>query len=149
MFSQHPSTDLLARGRNAGDEWHKCRANPEIVAAKNCFPIHARRMLMERICYTFELAPDEEAEYERRHKEMWPEMHAALQMAGFKSHSLFRRGRDVIAYAECEPTAAAAVAALEKMEVNVRWSGYMRSLMTRSVDSDGNFFIVDEIWHLD
>jgi L-rhamnose mutarotase len=104
---------------------------------------------MERICYTFELAPGEEAEYERRHHEMWPEMHAALHAAGFRSHSLFRRGLEVIAYAECEPTAAETWAKLEKTEVNPRWTAYIRALMTRAVDSDGNLFIFDEIWHLE
>ncbi len=104
---------------------------------------------MERMCYTFELVAGQESEYDRRHDEIWPEMCVALQEAGFRNHSLFRRGRDVIAYAECEPTAAAAVAALEAMEVNVRWSAYMRALMTRAVDSDGKFLTVDEIWHLD
>ncbi len=59
---------------------------------------------MERLCYTFDLAPGVEREYERRHAEVWPEMLAALKEAGFSNYSLFRRGREVIAYAECEPT---------------------------------------------
>jgi L-rhamnose mutarotase len=90
-----------------------------------------------------------EAEYERRHAEIWPELVAALAEAGFSNYSLFRRGTEVIAYAECEPTVETALAKLESTEVNARWSAYIRSLMTRSVDEDGRFFTVDEIWHLD
>jgi len=38
---------------------------------------------------------------------------------------------------------------LEATDVNARWSTYIRSIMTRTVDADGKFFTVDEIWHLD
>lgn len=102
---------------------------------------------MERICYTFELAEGMEAEYERRHAEVWPEQIVAIREAGFSNYSLFRRGREVIAYAECEPTVAAAIAKLEASEVNARWSAFIRSIMSRSVDENGRFFAVDEIWH--
>jgi len=34
---------------------------------------------MERLCYTFDLAPGVEREYERRHAEVRPEMLAALK----------------------------------------------------------------------
>jgi L-rhamnose mutarotase len=104
---------------------------------------------MERICYTFDLIPGMEAEYERRHARVWPELESALKEAGFSNYSLFRRGTEVIAYAECEPTVEEALARLADYEVNERWSVYIRSIMTRSVDEEGRFFTVPEIWHLD
>lgn len=104
---------------------------------------------MERLCYTFDLAPGMEAEYERRHAELWPELVEALRAAGFSNYSLFRRGLEVIAYCECEPSAEVALARLEATEVNARWAAHIRSLMTRSVDEHGRFFTVNEIWHLD
>ncbi len=42
---------------------------------------------MERLCYTFDLAPGVEREYERRHAEVWPEVLAALKEAGFSNYS--------------------------------------------------------------
>lgn len=104
---------------------------------------------MERICYTFDLAAGMEEEYERRHAEIWPELVTALKEAGFSNYSLFRRETEVIAYAECDPTVDAALARLAAYDVNDRWSAYIRSLMTRSVDPEGRFFTVREIWHLD
>jgi L-rhamnose mutarotase len=104
---------------------------------------------VERLCYTFDLIPGMEEEYERRHAEVWPDLLAALKESGFSNYSLFRRGTEVIAYTECEPTVAAALARLESYEVNARWSSYIRSIMTRSVDEEGQFFAVREIWHLD
>jgi L-rhamnose mutarotase len=104
---------------------------------------------MERLCYTFDLTPGMEEEYERRHNEAWPELLEALKDSGFSNYSLFRRGLEVIAYVECEPSFEQAMARLARTEVSGRWNVYIRSLMTRSVDPDGRFFTVREIWHLD
>ena|SRR5579871_953516 len=104
---------------------------------------------MERLCYTFDLTPGLEEEYERRHAEIWPELVQALQESGFSNYSLFRRGVEVIAYAECDPSFEQAMAKLRTYEVSDRWNLHIRSLMTRSVDAEGRFFTVPEIWHLD
>lgn len=104
---------------------------------------------MERFCYTFELASGMEDEYLRRHVAVWPELLAALKQAGFSNYSLFRRGTEVIAYAECEPTIEEALSKLEATEINAQWSTYIRSLMTRSVDANGRLFIAEQFWHLD
>jgi L-rhamnose mutarotase len=104
---------------------------------------------MERLCYVFELAPGQEEEYLRRHADVWPEVMEAITAAGFSNYSLFRRGREVYAYAECEPTIAAAMEKLEATEINARWSAYIRSVMTRAVDEQGRLFTAEEIWHLD
>jgi L-rhamnose mutarotase len=104
---------------------------------------------MERLCYVFELAPGQEEEYLRRHADVWPELIEAITAAGFSNYSLFRRGREVYAYAECEPTIATAMEKLEATEINARWSAYIRAVMTRAVDEQGRLFTAEEIWHLD
>lgn len=104
---------------------------------------------MERFCYTFELAPGMEAEYERRHKEIWPDLVQAIKDAGFSNYSLFRRGRKVIAYAECHPNSQSALNRLELQDVSLDWNSYIRSIMTSAVDSEGRLFTYDEMWHLD
>ncbi len=77
---------------------------------------------MQRFCFTFTLRPGSEAEYQRRHDEIWPEMVEALQQAGIHNYTLFRRGLDVIAYAECEPDAETAFAKIAATDVDARWS---------------------------
>lgn len=104
---------------------------------------------MERLCYTFDIRADAVEEYERRHARLWPELESAMKESGFSNYSLFRRGLEVIAYCECEPTVAEALATLSAYDVSERWNAYIRSLMTRAVDADGKFFRVSEIWHLD
>jgi L-rhamnose mutarotase len=90
-----------------------------------------------------------ETEYERRHADVWPDLIAALKNAGFSNYTLFRRGTEVVAYAECEPTIAEAMGQLESTEVNSRWIEYIRAIMIRAVDVDGRLFTFEEMWHVD
>ena len=104
---------------------------------------------MERLCFTFELHAGKEAEYKRRHDEIWPELVEAIQQAGFKNYSLFRRGLTVVAYVECHPDAASAFAKLADNEANRRWAEWFRDVIVSLTDADGNLFTLDEVWHLD
>jgi L-rhamnose mutarotase len=104
---------------------------------------------MERFCFTFELRPGAEAEYQRRHDEIWPELVAALKDAGVSNYTLFRRDRQVIAYCECEPDAATAFGNVGATEVNRRWSAWFEDVIERLTDADGELFQAHEVWHLD
>ena len=59
---------------------------------------------MERLCFTFKLYPGQEAEYKRRHDEIWPDLVEAIQQAGLRNYSLFRRGQDVVDMSSVIPT---------------------------------------------
>jgi L-rhamnose mutarotase len=104
---------------------------------------------MERVCFTFELRPGTEDEYKRRHDEIWPDLVAAIQDAGLRNYSLFRRGSQVIAYAECHPDVATAFGKIGATDVNRRWSEWFEDVIVALTDEDGNLFRADEVWHLD
>ena len=101
---------------------------------------------MERICFTFELRAGTEDEYKRRHDAIWPELVEAIRAAGIRNYSLFRRGRQVIAYAECHPDVATAFGATE---VNRRWAEWFEDVIVSLTDEEGNLLRADEVWHLD
>lgn len=104
---------------------------------------------MERLCFTFTIRPGTEDEYKRRHDEIWPELVEAIQASGFTNYSLFRRGLQVIAYAECVPDVETAFAKLGGHEVNARWSEWFTDIIEELTDEEGNVFRADEVWHLD
>ena len=104
---------------------------------------------MERICFTFEIRPGTEAEYKRRHDEIWPELVDAIRESGFRNYSLFRRGTQVVAYAECHPDRATAFAKLREHEVNARWSTWFEDVIVALADERGELFHLEEVWHLD
>ncbi len=104
---------------------------------------------MERLCFTFEIRPGTEAEYKKRHDEIWPELVEAITGAGLKNYTLFRRGTEIIAYVECEPSVEVAFAKLAPTEVNARWSKWFEDVIVSLTDEDGNLYRVEEVWHLD
>ena len=104
---------------------------------------------MERICFTFEIYAGKEAEYKRRHDEIWPELVTAIQDAGIKNYSLFRRSTEIIAYAECHPDVATAFGKVGATEVNARWAAWFEDVIVKLADEQGNLFRADEVWHLD
>jgi len=104
---------------------------------------------MERLCFLIELEPGTEQEYERRHDELWPEMHAALKAAGYRNYSLFRRGSTVIGYAECVPDVAAVLAAMDAAPVTPPWNESFQGIIRRITDDAGDLIRAAEVWHLD
>jgi L-rhamnose mutarotase len=104
---------------------------------------------MERLCFTFEVHPGKEAEYKQRHDEIWPELVADIQAAGFENYSLFRRGTQVIGYVECEPDVATAFAKLGTSDPNARWATWFEDVIVALVDENGELFTLAEVWHLD
>lgn len=104
---------------------------------------------MQRVCFLMEIIPGQEAEYEKRHREIWPELTAALSDAGVRNYTLFRRGTSVIAYAECHPDAATAFGTVGRTEVNARWARWFTDVLASHTDDSGNLIEAAEVWHLD
>jgi L-rhamnose mutarotase len=104
---------------------------------------------MERFCFTFEIRPGTEAEYKRRHDEIWPELVGVIHDAGITNYSLFRRGTSIIAYCECEPDAATAFAKVGAHEANARWSEWFKDIIVSLTGPDGKLVDYPEVWHLD
>ncbi len=63
---------------------------------------------MERVAFYLRIFPGTEAEYDRRHAEVWPELVDEIRESGIRKLHRFRRGTDVWYYAECEPDAKTA-----------------------------------------
>ena len=57
---------------------------------------------MPAYAWVLEVRPGYEAEYRRRHDEIWPEMTEALGRAGFRNYSIFRHGLTLFGYFECD-----------------------------------------------
>jgi L-rhamnose mutarotase len=104
---------------------------------------------VERICFKFEIYPGQEAEYKRRHDEIWPELVAEIEAAGLRNYSLFRKDQEVVAYVECHPDAATAFAKIANGEANARWSEWFEDVIVALTDENGDLFTLDEVWHLD
>jgi len=68
-------------------------------------------------------------EYEKRHREIWPEMVGALKEAGVCRYSIFRSGNELFGYYECEKGSAYAAQSKAASKVFADWQEYMKDCM--------------------
>jgi L-rhamnose mutarotase len=102
---------------------------------------------MERVCFILRIRPGAGDEYDRRHREMWPELRELIERSGMTNYTIFRQGELVIGYAECEPTFAATQSAdLDAEGVGARWRAEMADLIVADGDAHP---LATEVWHLD
>jgi L-rhamnose mutarotase len=106
---------------------------------------------MERVCFLGRIRPDRLDEYRSRHREVWPEMTAALRAAGWANYTLFLTDDGLlIGYLETDDYAAAQQR-MAQTDVNARWQAEMQPyfLELGGLRPDEGFRRIDEIFHLD
>jgi L-rhamnose mutarotase len=104
---------------------------------------------MERVGFTMQLLPSQEAEYRRRHAAVWPEMLDALKAAGVRDYSIFLHGIDLFAYLEVDDFARFR-ASMAASDVNDRWQAEMAELIDPLTDPATGFHQrLEEIFHLE
>jgi L-rhamnose mutarotase len=104
---------------------------------------------MERIGFVMRLRRGQEAEYRRRHAAVWPEMLAALKVAGAHDYSIFLHDDDLFGYLEVDDLDRFR-ASLAASEVNARWQAEMAGLIDPLTDPATGFHRrLDEVFHLD
>ena len=105
---------------------------------------------MARYCFQLQVRPERIAEYQERHRAVWPEMQDALRATGWRNYTLFLRDDGLlIGYVEADDLAASE-AAMNATEVNARWQAEMAPFFE---DLDGRpdegMRPLTEVFHLD
>ena len=104
---------------------------------------------MERIGFVMALHPGAEAEYRRRHADVWPEMLDELRAAGARNYSIFLRGNELFGYLEVDDFERFREQ-MDNSSVNERWQADMAALIDPLTDPDTGFHRrLDEVFHLD
>jgi len=109
-----------------------------------------RGVKMERVCFLLKVRPERLAEYEERHRTVWPEMLQALRETGWSNYSLFLREDGLLVGYFETPDLKAALTGMAAREVNLRWQEDMAPFF---VDLEGRrpdegFLRLEEIFHL-
>jgi L-rhamnose mutarotase len=106
---------------------------------------------VHRYCFCLQVRPDRLDEYVERHRNVWPDMQAALRDSGWHNYSLFLRADGLlIGYVEADDLDAAQQA-MAATDVNTRWQAQMTEFFT-GIDGrppDESFLLLPEIFHLD
>jgi len=82
------------------------------------------------------LKPGVVERYERYHKEVWPDVLAAIRRAGITRYLIFRDGLDLFHYIECEDYDRA-IGELADDPVNIKWQAEMAPMMAVAHDYSG------------
>ena len=95
---------------------------------------------MNQIAFTMRLKPGNEAEYQRRHDEIWPELSAALTDAGVQDYSIFLDRKTGMLFAvqrrtDDNPETSDRADNLPLHPVVQRWWAYMADLMDTNPDN--------------
>lgn len=90
---------------------------------------------MIRKAFLMSVNPDQHAEYQRRHDEIWPELAATLTQHGASNYNIFlcEQTSQLFAYVEIEDEAR--WHAVAKTEVCQRWWQYMKDIMPSNPDN--------------
>ena len=92
--------------------------------------------------------PGQEAEYERRHRPIWPDLERTLIEHGVVTYSIFLdpETRDLFGYVEVEDEGR--WAAIAQTEVCRRWWRHMREIMPANADDSPVARELREVFHV-
>ena len=91
---------------------------------------------MERFAWKGRIKPGMQAEYKRRHDEIWPEMVELLKKAGIKNYTIWNVGDELFGYYECEKGRDFAAKTQAESPIVDKWNEYMKDVMEMPLDPD-------------
>lgn len=103
--------------------------------------------LMEKRAFTIRLRAGAEAEYKRRHENVWPRVREALRRHGVRNYSIFMQGTTLFAYMEMERDFEESFRRLHQDPASVEWRDYMSDLIIR--DEHMGFHFLERVFRLD
>lgn len=89
---------------------------------------------MERIAFKMTLFRGAEAEYERRHQELWPELEQLFNKVGINDYSIFLDADSNLLFASLKIPDRKLLDALADEPAMQRWWQYMKELMASNAD---------------
>jgi L-rhamnose mutarotase len=104
---------------------------------------------MEEIAFTMKLKPGVEAEYQRRHDEIWPELTKVLADAGIHDYSIYLDRATGTLFAVQKRTDTHTADALPGLPVMQRWWLYMADLMETNPDNSPVVVPLERVFHQD
>ena len=104
---------------------------------------------MIRNAFKMRLKPGNEAEYKRRHDEIWPELAAALTAAGVSDYSIFLDEETLTLFAVQKLADGHGASALPDHPVVRKWWAFMADLMEVNPDESPVCKPLYEVFHMD
>lgn len=94
------------------------------------------------------LFPGKEAEYKKRHEEIWPELQALLKEKGISEYSIFLDESTNSLFGVLNVTDPQNLDTLPQQEVMQRWWSYMADIMESNDDNSPVSIPLKEVFYL-
>ncbi|AKJ65397.1 L-rhamnose mutarotase [Kiritimatiella glycovorans] len=104
---------------------------------------------MQRNAFKMKLKPGCEAEYKKRHDEIWPELEAEIRRAGISDYSIFLDEETLTLFAFQKLSDDHTADDLPQKEVVRKWWDMMADLMETEPDNAPVVTPLREMFHMD
>ncbi len=104
---------------------------------------------MIRQAFVMQLKPGFEAEYKRRHDEIWPELEKLIKDAGISDYSIYLDARTNTLFATLKLSEDHASAQLPDHPLQKKWWAYMSDIMETNPDKSPWRVTLPEVFHMD
>ena len=104
---------------------------------------------MKRVAFSMRLKEGFEAEYEKRHDEIWPELVKEIEEAGILDYSIYLEKATLTLFGFHKLKDHNSAGELAGKEIVQKWWKYMGDLMATNPDGSPQQFILDEVFHMD
>ncbi len=103
---------------------------------------------MPRIAFKMKLFKGQEAEYKKRHDEIWPELSALLTENGISDYSIFLEEETGFLFGVLKVTDAANLALLPQQPIMQKWWAYMGDIMESNPDNSPVSVALEEVFYM-
>jgi len=103
---------------------------------------------METIAFTMQLKPGFEAEYKRRHDEIWPALSDLLHEAGISDYSIFLDPDSLVLFGVLKRTNDHGMADLPNHAIMKKWWAYMADIMDTNPDNSPVVKDLTQVFHM-
>ncbi|EPC75458.1 L-rhamnose mutarotase [Lacticaseibacillus paracasei] len=104
---------------------------------------------MARIGQIMYVYPNKYDEYEKRHRELWPEMKTTLKAYGATNYSIYLNKANGELFAYLEVADVAKYNEIANTDICKKWWDYMKPLMKTNPDNSPVAVDLHEVFHLD
>ena len=110
---------------------------------------HTQELTVEKIAFVMKLKPGNEAEYKKRHDEIWPELAETLKQAGVSDYSIFLEKSSCKLFGVLKRTANHDMDNLPLDPIVKKWWAYMADIMETHADNSPVAEDLDLVFHLE
>jgi L-rhamnose mutarotase len=105
--------------------------------------------MKKRVSFKMFLKPGCEKEYEKRHKEIWPELKVLLKNSGVSDYTIYWDKDTNILFAHQVVSEGSGSQDLGASEIVKKWWDYMADIMETNADNSPVSIPLEEVFHLE